>query len=55
MRSIVGYLKPLAWCWMLLHFLSAPVFFAAENTAAGDSPAQVMEEFTKADSERPRA
>jgi hypothetical protein len=38
---------------MLLHFLSAPVY-AEEKTAAGDSPAQVMEEFTKSDSERPR-
>jgi hypothetical protein len=53
MRSIIGYLKPLAWCWLLLHLLSVPVY-ATEKPAAGDSPAQVMEAFTKADSERPR-
>lgn len=51
MRSIVGYLKPLVWCWALLHLLSVPVY-ASEKTAAGDSPAQVMEGFNKADSER---
>ena len=52
MRSIIGYFKPLIWCWMLVHFLSVPVAFAAEKTTAADNPAQVMEAFTKADNER---
>lgn len=51
MRSIVGYLKPLVWCWMLLHLWGVPVY-AADTAASGDSPAQVMEAFNKADSER---
>ena len=51
MRSIVGYLKPLVWCWMLLHLWGVPVY-AADNNASGDSPAQVMEAFNKTDSER---
>lgn len=51
MRSIVRFLKPLAWCWVLLHLLSVPVY-AAENTASVGSGGQVMEEFNKADSER---
>jgi len=51
MRSIVGYFKPLVWCWLLLHLWGAPVY-AADNPPAGDSPAQVMEAFNKAQSER---
>jgi hypothetical protein len=50
MRSVVGYLKPLVWCWMVLHLLTVPAF-AAEQ-AAGENPAQVMQEFNKADSQR---
>ena len=52
MRSIIGYFKPLIWCWMLVHFFSVPAVFAAENTTSADNPAQVMEAFTKADNER---
>ena len=52
MRSIIGYLKPLVWCWMLLHLLSVPLAAAADKSAAAESPAQVMEAFTKADSDR---
>ena len=52
MRSIIGYFKPLVWCWMLGHILSVPVVIAAENSTSADNPAQVMEAFTKADSER---
>jgi hypothetical protein len=52
MRSIIGYIKPLIWCWMLVHFLSVPVVYAAESTTSADNPAQVMEAFTKADNER---
>jgi hypothetical protein len=52
MRSIVGYLKPLVWCGMLLHALNVPVVYAAEKAADGENPVQVMQQFTKADSAR---
>lgn len=45
MRSIVEYLKPLVWCWILLHMISLPVAYAAEKTTSGENPAQVMEQF----------
>ena len=52
MRSIVGCLKPLAWAWLLLYFLNVPLAFAADNAAAGDSPAQVMQQFNKSANKR---
>jgi len=52
MRSIVGYLKPLVWCWVLLHVLSVPFAAAAEKSAASESPTQVIEAFTKSDDQR---
>jgi len=52
MRSIVGYLKPLVWCWVLLHVLSVPFAVAAEKSATNESPTQVMEAFTKSDDQR---
>ena len=51
MRSIVGIMKPLLWCWMVLHLLSWPAY-AAEKPAGGDSSIQVIEAFNKADAER---
>lgn len=51
MRSIVGSLKPLVWGWLLLYLLNSPLAFAAENAAAGDNPAQVMQQFTKSDND----
>ena len=52
MRSIVGYLRPLVWCWMLLHLLSVPVAATEEKSAAAENPAQVMEAFTQAETKR---
>ncbi|MEJ2565362.1 MAG: hypothetical protein P8164_05670 [Gammaproteobacteria bacterium] len=49
MRSIVGSLKPWVWGWLLLYLLNSPLAIAADNTAAGDNPAEVMQQFTKAD------
>jgi hypothetical protein len=46
MRKITAYLKPLLWCWMLLHLLSVPLYAAGQG-AAGETPAQVMEAFNK--------
>jgi hypothetical protein len=51
MRSIMCDLKPLIWCWMLLHLLSIPAF-AAETTGAGENPSQVIEKFNEADNQR---
>ena len=51
MRSVVEYLKPLVWCWMVLHLMTVPAF-AAEKAATGENPVQVMQEFNKADSQR---
>lgn len=55
MRSLVGYFRPLVWCWLMLHMLSIPLAVAAEQSPAGptgETPAQVMEAFTESDSER---
>ena len=53
MRSVVDYIKPLVWCWMLLHLLSIPAF-AAEKIGAGENPSQVIEKFNAADNQGPK-
>jgi uncharacterized membrane protein len=51
MRSTVGFLKPLLWCWMLLHLLAVPVF-AADQASVGESPTQVIEAFHNNNSDK---
>ena len=54
MRSIVGCLKPLVWCWLIMHLVAVPVYAADQAPAGGgDTPAQVMEAFNKGDNDKP--
>jgi hypothetical protein len=51
MRSIIGVLKALLWCWMTLHLLALPAH-AEEKPPGGGDNAQVMEAFNQANKER---